>query len=128
MQPRSIGLLSTCPPSSRYQHVNDYPRKVKVVAKRCDDERCDDAGLGVNTLCSPEDIRHIHQLPGLPSQRSRVVDNPGRAFVRADKRRAGRPALADLAAAETVRITIVVSGVRAAACLAEEADYALRAR
>ena len=112
-----------CPPSSRYQHVNDYLRKVKVVAKRCDD-----AGIGVNTLCGPEDIRHIHQLPGLPSQRSRVVDNLGRGFVRADKRGAGRPAPAGLAAAETVRITIGVSGVRAAACLAEEADHALRAR
>jgi len=123
MQPRGIRLPSACPPSSRYQHGNDYLRKVKVVAKRCDD-----AGIGVNTLCGPEDIRHIHQLPGLPSQWSRVVGNLGRGLVRADKRRAGRPALADLAAAETVSITIVVSGVRAAACLAEEADYALRAR
>src|SRR5262245_13235323 len=123
MQPRSIRLASACPPSSRYQHGNGLLRRVKVVAKWCDD-----AGIGGNTLCGPEDIHHIHQLPGLPSQWSRVVDNLGRGFVRAGKRKAGRPALADLAAAETVRITIFVSGVRAAACLAEEADYALRAR
>ena len=37
MQPRSIRLFSTCPPSSQYQHGDDYLRKVKEVAQWCDD-------------------------------------------------------------------------------------------
>jgi methionyl-tRNA formyltransferase len=40
---------------------------------------------------------------GLPSLWSRAVENLGRGFARADKRRVGRPALADMAAAEVSR-------------------------
>src|SRR5271165_4348586 len=40
---------------------------------------------------------------GLPSQWSRAVDDLGRSSVRADNRKAGRPALADVAAAEVSR-------------------------
>jgi alkanesulfonate monooxygenase len=37
VRPQSIRLFSTCPPSVQYQYGGDYMRKVKEVAKWCDD-------------------------------------------------------------------------------------------
>ena len=45
----------------------------------------------------------VVESAGLPSHWSRAVDNLGRNLVRADNRKAGRPALADVAAAEVSR-------------------------
>jgi alkanesulfonate monooxygenase len=60
MQPRSIRLFSTCPPSSQYQDGGDYIRKVKEVAKWCDDAGIE--GILVytdNSLVDPWQISQI---------------------------------------------------------------------